>query len=126
MLLIISYCALLHCTILSTSAHKGSSSTAPIYNINSDVSLAAYKQIAKGSCFSHPISGELLKDYATHYVDDKTEMVNKMGMHDHMKPSSDSHQDLFEAANANTTAWNQILWVSGGSLNTSKCFYCFL
>jgi hypothetical protein len=42
---------------------QGSSSAAPMYNVTSDVSLSAYKKLAKGATFIHPISGTAITDY---------------------------------------------------------------
>jgi hypothetical protein len=44
---------------------QGSSSAAPLYNFNSDVSLAAYNKLAKGAAFIHPVTGTLIEDNVT-------------------------------------------------------------
>jgi hypothetical protein len=40
---------------------QGSSSAAPIYNVKTDVSLAAYKKLSTGAEFRHPITGDLIE-----------------------------------------------------------------
>lgn len=48
---------------------QGSSSAAPIYNVNMDVSLTANKKLAKGANFIHPISGKAIHEFVMQYVD---------------------------------------------------------
>jgi hypothetical protein len=107
---------------------QGSSSAAPIYNFNTDVSLSTYQKLATGSVFTHPISGVEILDHATQYVDDKTEMINVKGISGCACQHSKGQQRamLFEAANKNTNIWAEILWISGGNLNPEKCFYYYL
>jgi hypothetical protein len=107
---------------------QGSSSAAPLYNINSDICLTAYRKLAKGTTFQHPISSAIVEDKATQYVDDKTDMLNDIGaglrrcqhltMHDRTQ--------LFTTATENANTRASLLWMSGGQLNTNKCFYYFL
>jgi hypothetical protein len=107
---------------------QGSSSAAPIYNVNSDVSLTTYRKLATGSAFINPITAETIRDHATQYVDDKTDMVNLQGI---LTPEStpntkDDHKLLFEAANQNSNIWAELQWISGGDLNQSKCFCYYI
>jgi hypothetical protein len=107
---------------------QGSSSAAPLYNFNTDVSLSTYQKLASGSVFTHPITGLKLVDHATQYVDDKTEMINTKGLPNiNPKHSKDQQQSLlFEVANKNTDIWSEILWISGGNLNPEKYFYYYI
>lgn len=78
----------------------GSSSAVPIYNISTDVSLATYNKLAHGGAFVHPITGEVLQDTATQYVDDKTEMINTRGLHTPVLTNSNDrqkHESIFKA-----------------------------
>jgi hypothetical protein len=107
---------------------QGSSSAAPIYNICTDISLTTYTKLAHGAIFKHPISGVSISDCATQYVNDKTEMINTMGIN---APLNDCHSQeseskwIFLAANENTHVWTTLLWLSGGNLNPSKCIKNF-
>jgi hypothetical protein len=108
---------------------QGSSSAAPIYNICTDVSLTTYNRLAQGASFTHPITGQTIQDHTTQYVDDKTEMLNINGLHNHMPRNPNStykRERLFEAATTNTKIWSSLLWLSGGNLNSSKCFYYYI
>jgi hypothetical protein len=44
---------------------QGSSSAAPIYNVNSDISLAAYRKLSKGAKFQNLISGAIIEHKMT-------------------------------------------------------------
>jgi hypothetical protein len=107
---------------------QGSSSAAPLYNVNSDVSLAAYRKLAKGAVFTHSITGDKIEDKTTQYVDDKSDMLNDIGaglQHSQHLTSRDRNE-IFSMATDNSTKWASILWISGGQLNSNKCFYYFL
>jgi hypothetical protein len=58
---------------------QGSSSTGPIYILNSDISLTAYQQVGTGGAFYHPISHELFHDKTVQYVDDTSHFLNSIG-----------------------------------------------
>lgn len=105
---------------------QGSSSAAPIYNVNSDVSLATYQKLSTGAIFTHPITKQNIQDHATQYVDDKTDMVNLQGAINEPLTNSDNHETLFESANRNSNLWAELQWISGGDLNSSKCFSYFI
>ncbi len=106
---------------------QGSSSAAPIYNFNSDVSLHTYSKNATGATFIHPITGQKITEHATQYVDDKTETANINELQQHVQNDSTKQRDsLFAAANENSNLWANILWTSGGSLNPNKCFCYYL
>lgn len=55
---------------------QGSSSAAPIYTMNSDVSLSAYSKLGTGASFIHPITHTTYTDIASQYADDKTQFTN--------------------------------------------------
>jgi len=57
---------------------QGSSSTAPVYNMNSDVNLSTYCHLAHGATFTHPITNKTHTDHATQYVDDMSALLNIM------------------------------------------------
>lgn len=104
---------------------QGSSSAAPLYNITSDISLTAYRKIAKGASFIHPISGTTISDTCTQYVDDKTDLLNAAGAGLRSSPhlTTKDREELFSIATDNSNKWASLLWISGGNLNSSKCFY---
>jgi hypothetical protein len=58
---------------------QGSSSAAPIYILNSDVSHSTYNHLSKGAAFTHPISGDLIVDKTIQYVDDTSQILNPKG-----------------------------------------------
>jgi hypothetical protein len=108
---------------------QGSSSAAPIYNISTDVSLATYNKLAHGASFTHASTGRQLMDYATQYVDDKTEMANAQGLQIPIPRNPNPTfmwNSIFQAASENTKIWPTLLWLSGGSLNAAKCFYYYI
>jgi hypothetical protein len=107
---------------------QGSSSTAPIYTVNTDLCLAAYQKIATGSSFKHPITGDLIQDVTTQYVDDKTDLLNEQHSQVPTDPRSRAsiRDSLFDNATKNLNNWAQLLWMSGGNLNSNKCFYYYL
>jgi hypothetical protein len=117
-----------HPTQIGQGMLQGSSSAAPLYNITSDVSLAAYKKMATGARFQHPINGTLIEDHATQCVDDKTETMNANGAGINLRQTLDERERaiLFQLANTNTSIWTTMLWLSGGNLNTKKCFYYYI
>jgi hypothetical protein len=104
---------------------QGSSSAAPIFIFNSDASLQTYCDHASGASFKHPVSRKLITDKAINYVDDKTQLLNPAGARIPTTiPNSVSEtEELVTHAISNTTLWNDIMWMSGGNLNPSKCFY---
>jgi hypothetical protein len=50
----------------------GGSSAASSYIMTSEVSLSAYQSLCSGTSFIHPISGDIISDYAVQYAHDKT------------------------------------------------------
>ncbi len=105
---------------------QGSSSAAPIYNVNSDVSLTSYRKLFTGASFKHPISKQTIQDHATQYVDDKTDMVNLQGTLHNSQPEGNDHEILFECANRNSNIWAKLQWISGGVSNRNKCFSYYI
>ncbi len=107
---------------------QGSSTAAPIYNVNSDVSLSSYKKLATGAVFTNPITKVHTPDHATQYVDDKTNMLNLQGIDTNTHNHSDQqpHERLFDYANKNSNIWDELQWISGGDLNYNKCFSYYI
>jgi hypothetical protein len=107
---------------------QGSSSAAPIYNMNSDVSLTSYRKLALGAAFTNPVTKITIQDHATQYVDDKTDMLNLQGIKLNRQdiPNQTHREMLFEQANKNSNIWAELQWISGGDLNYSKCFSYFI
>jgi hypothetical protein len=101
---------------------QGSSSAAPIYSANSDILLSAYRKLAKGAVFTHPITGNESIDFASQYVDDKTELLNKAGLPKRDAAASKHHiqESIFEVASNNKDIWTKLMWMSGGKLNADK------
>lgn len=104
---------------------QGSSSAAPIFLLNSDVSISAYTQLWMGASFIHPISGDRVEDHVAQFVDDTSQFLNKLCAWS-VVPSSDNTPDnslLSGFASKNAHLWSNLLWVSRGKLNLNKCFY---
>jgi hypothetical protein len=107
---------------------QGSSSAAPIFLLNSDVSLRAYDTLGIGATFHHPISNTSVTDKAVQYVDDTSQFLNIAGAHMSgqcpMPPESPS--ELIALASSNSQTWASLLIMSGGDLNMEKCYsYAF-
>jgi hypothetical protein len=101
---------------------QSSSLAALIYNVNSDVSLTVCRKLVTGASFIHPITRQHIHDKATQYIDDKTDLLNDIGAGLKSRPhiSQNDREALFNEATSNSSHWASILWISGGSLNTSK------
>lgn len=100
---------------------QGSRSACPIFILNSDVSLSAYQKHATGASFSNPITGQTVTDFAVQFIDDTSQFLNTDGLLE--EDSTISHDVLINTASENAQRWADYLWVSGGYLNLSKCFY---
>jgi hypothetical protein len=107
---------------------QGSSSAAPIYILNSGVSLRTYQELRKGCAFKDPISGNLIHDKAVQFVDDTSQFLNPLGA-DIPDTLDSSALGIFlqQIASTNSKIWSDSMWISGGKLNSSKCYhYAFL
>jgi hypothetical protein len=94
-----------------------------------DVALTMYNKLAHGAKSSHPIFGSQKCGCVTQYVDDKAEMINSNGINNSagdVKSQASNSKPLFQAATENTRIWTSLLWLSGGNLNSSKCFYYYI
>jgi hypothetical protein len=114
--------------ITGHSVLQGSSSAAPIYILNSDVSLSTYKALGCGASFVHPISGTTIHDKVVQYVDDTSQFLNSLGANIPYDPSDmkSMSTSLTELATYNSSIWSDYMWISGGCLNSYKCFcYAF-
>jgi hypothetical protein len=57
---------------------QGSSSACPIYILNSNASLLAYRKTGVGASFQHPITGDTTTDLAVQDIDDTSQFVNTL------------------------------------------------
>lgn len=57
---------------------QGSSSAAPLYILNSDISLQTYRQLCCGATFIHPITHQHITDRGVQYVDDTSQFLNSL------------------------------------------------
>jgi hypothetical protein len=94
---------------------QGSSSAAPIFLLNSEVSLCAYNKIGIGASFCHPVDGSLVTDCLVQFVDDTSQFVNILVATNH----TDTEQDitpplLLPIATKNAQKWADLIWMSGG------------
>jgi hypothetical protein len=80
----------------------GSSSAAPTCIFNSDVSLTTYCKLSKGAAFIYPISGDIIDDKATQYVDDTTQLLNHLGAELQDLDHTMKHNALMEQVQTNT------------------------
>jgi len=88
--------------IIGQGVLQGSSSAAPIFLLNSEVSLCAYHKIGIGASFCHPVDGS-----TNHTIPDQN-----------MTPPL-----LIPTATENAQKWADLMWMSGGNLNLEKCFF---
>jgi len=59
---------------------QGSSSVAPMFPLNSDVSLSAYSKEGVGASFLHPINGSIISYSKAQFVDDTSQFLNPLGI----------------------------------------------
>ncbi len=88
---------------------QGSSAAASIFIFNSDILLDAYCQLAKGAAFIHPISGDIIEDKVTQYVDDTTYLLNHLGANIQDTDYSTKHDALLAQAQTNMEVLNDTL-----------------
>jgi len=103
---------------------QGSSSAAPIYVINSDVSLATYYKVGHGSTFYHLISKDPIEDKTVQYVDNTSQCTNiPQKKYEITRSITDTSNTLHQLASQNAALWSECLWLSDGQLNSQKCYY---
>jgi hypothetical protein len=103
---------------------QGSSFAAPIFLLNSDVSLTASKKLGTGATFKHPITKAEVCEHAVQFVDDTSQYTNKGGIAQLEKETEPISDDtLVKHAQKTSQIWADMLWVSGGNLNLDKCYY---
>lgn len=110
--------------IVGQGVLQGSSSAAPIFLLNSDVSLSANLTAGIGASFENPISGEIVTDHAVQFVDDTSQFLNFKGMSSathtplpiplDSSPSNNHENHLISTASYNSQLWADLLWTSGG------------
>lgn len=76
-----------------------------------------------GSACFHPIEKSIIKDTSVQFVDDTSQFLNPLGAELTSNSTSKIGSDLLPYASRNSQIWADSIWVSGGSLNTFKCFY---
>jgi len=114
--------------IIGQEVLQGSSSAAPIFLLNSEVSLSAYNKIEIGASFCHPVNGSLVTDHSVQFVDDTSHFLNILGAFNH-RPANHEIQppELLQIAATNSQKWADLTGMSGGNLNLGRCFfYAFL
>jgi hypothetical protein len=104
---------------------QGSSSAAPLYLLNSDISLQTYRRLGKGAAFYHPITHEMVYNHGVQYVDDTSQFLNPLGaaISPDITSPLEIGQSLGQIATSNSKLWAECMWMSGGLLNDAKCFY---
>jgi hypothetical protein len=89
---------------------QGSSSAALIFNLNSDVSLCAYRILDKGTAFTHPITGASVQDVTVQYVDDKNQFLNHLGADISIEEDRENNFiSLHNQACVNSETWSNLL-----------------
>jgi hypothetical protein len=110
--------------IIGQGVLQGSSSAAPIFLLNSEVSLCAYHRIGIGASFCHPVDGSIVTDYSVQFVDDTSQFLNILGATNHTIPDQNMTPPLLiPTATENAQKWADLMWMSGGNLNLEKCFF---
>jgi hypothetical protein len=104
---------------------QGSSSAAPLFLLNSDVSLCTYNKLCTGASFQHPTNGISNYDNGVKYVVDTSQFLNHAGASLPLDPNDTtvSDESLGHADSKNSKIWGECVWMSSGNLNESKCFY---
>jgi hypothetical protein len=103
---------------------QGSSSAAPLYLATSDVSIKTYNKLAKGAAFRHPIINTLNETKMTQYDDNTSQFLNPLGAAIKQNINTEQlSQELISHATQNATIWSDCIRMSGGDLNSGKCFY---
>jgi hypothetical protein len=102
---------------------QGSSSAAPIFLPNSDVSLAAYKQLGTGASFTNPVDGNIVSDHAVQFVDDTSQFLKEQGIKIRLGDEQVESFSLSRTKSNNAQIWSDLLRVSGGQPNLNKCFF---
>jgi len=110
--------------IVGQGVLQGSSSDAPIFSLNSEISLCAYNKSVIGASFCHPVNGSIITDHSIQYVDDTSQFLNNLGAMNHIPPEQElNHPSLLQLATKNSQKWADLMWMSGGNLNLGKCFF---
>ncbi len=110
--------------IVGQGVLQGSSSAAPIFLLNSEISLSAYNKIGIGAAFCHPVDGMSVIDRCVQFVDDTSHFLNIHGARVHNMENKDIQPtELLHIATNNSQKWADLTWMSGGNLNLGKCFF---
>ena len=117
--------------IMEQGIIQGSSSAAPIFHLNSNVSLSAYKQLGTGATFTNPITQSEVLEHAVQFVDDISHYINNISHYINKGSATNSNIDadsisdtlLIQHDNKNSQIRVDLLWISGGNLNLNKCYY---
>jgi hypothetical protein len=65
--------------MLGQGVLQGSSSAAPLFLLNSDISLQMYRCLGKGAAIYHPITHKVVYNHGVQYVDDTSQYLNPLG-----------------------------------------------
>ncbi len=110
--------------IVGQGVLQGSSSAAPIFLLNSEISLSAYNKIGIGATFCHPVDGTSVMDRCVQFVDDTSHFLKIRGARDYNMENKDIQPpQLLHIATNNSQKWADLTCMSGGNLNLGKCFF---
>lgn len=103
---------------------QGSSSAAPIFILNSEISLTAYNKNSSGASFIHPIQGSTVTDNSVQYIDNTSQFLNTTNLLlQHPSPTNNASHDLIQVVSGNSQLWVDLMWMLGRNLNLGKCYY---
>lgn len=94
---------------------QGSSSAAPLFLLNSDISLSTYWKLSKGATFYHPITKNLIYDQTVHFIDDTSQFLNPTGVNIENSSTTETIGPyLLPIASQNSQIWADLqvaIWI---------------
>ena len=111
-----------HCTIYPIyGSGQGAGNSPAIWCVISSILFETYEDKAHGATFYSPDRKTSAQVLMVGFVDDTSGSVN-----DFLLPKAASPEHYIQRASADAQRWNDLLSLSGGSLNQRKCSYHFL
>ena len=100
---------------------QGAGNSPAVWAMIRSTLFTLYDENAEGAVYHSPDHSIQVKVFMVSFVDDTSSSMN-----DFLQPSLQRKQHYLQQAQSNTQCWNDILQLSGGALQLSKCSYCFL
>jgi hypothetical protein len=97
---------------------QGSGNSPIIWLVISSVLFNCYEEKAHGATFESPDRSVRLRLFKVAFVDNTTSYVNKFA--ENVTPTP---EDMTPILTRDIQLWSDLLWLSGGTLELSKCLY---